>query len=213
MKSKLIIFDLDGTLIDSRHDIASAVNHVLVHFDQEPLSVEKIASFVGRGVRSLLRESLGEGAERHYKRAVKLFRSYYLEHCLDKTELYPNVVAVLESLSDRKLAIITNKPHMFTEAILEGLRIRDFFGEVVCADQVENKKPAPDAVHVVLERARVPCHLSVVVGDSCFDIQMGRAAGIRTCGVTYGYGTEEDLKAEQPDFLISTIAEAPKVLS
>ncbi len=203
----LIIFDLDGTLIDSKLDIAFSVNHTLASLSLEMLPVDTITSFVGKGVKNLLRQALGEYAHAKFEPAIKIFRRHYGEHCLDKTVLYPSVKKTMESLGGFKKVIVTNKPAQFAAPILKGLEIAHFFETVLGGDDVQQKKPAPEPVYFLLEKLNVRPDKAIVVGDSPLDMQMGKAAGIRTCAVTYGYGKKEDLSFEQPDYLIDDLFE------
>lgn len=201
----LIVFDLDGTLIDSKADIAASVNFTLALLKLEPLPVEMVASFIGKGVKNLLTQSLGEHAKDKFSAAIKVFRQHYSEHCLDHTVLYPRVKETLEHLNGLKRAIVTNKPGMFTSPILKGLEIESYFDFVLGGDEVPRKKPSPDPIYMLLERFQVMPSKVLMVGDSPLDIQMGKAAKIQTCAVVYGYGSETDLISEKPDFLVKDI--------
>ena len=209
---KLVIFDLDGTLIDSKWDIALSVNHTLTSLSLEPLPIDTITSFVGKGVKNLLTQALGEHARAKFDPAIKMFRRHYGEHCLDKTALYPSVKKTMESLGGFKKAIITNKPALFAAPILKRLDIARFFDAVLGGDEVAKKKPAPEPVHFILEKLKIRPDKAIVVGDSPLDIQMGKAAGISTCAVTYGYGKEDDLRLENPNYLIADLFELVNLL-
>lgn len=208
----LIIFDLDGTLIDSKWDIALSVNHTLASLSLEPLPIDTITSFVGKGVKNLLMQALGEHARTKFDPAIKIFRRHYGEHCLDKTVLYPSVKKTMESLGGFKKAIITNKPALFIAPILKRLDIDGFFDAVLGGDEVAKKKPAPEPAHFILEKLKIRPDKAIVVGDSPLDIQMGKAAGISTCAVAYGYGKSDDLKLENPDYLIADLFELINIL-
>ncbi|MBI4430371.1 MAG: HAD-IA family hydrolase [Candidatus Omnitrophica bacterium] len=210
---ELIVFDLDGTLIDSKWDIADSVNYTLETMGLKPLPVETVASFIGKGVKNLLMQSLGAKAHAKFDSALKVFRRHYGEHCLDRTRLYPGAEEMLESLDGLKKAIVTNKPGVFTETILKGLGISGYFDMVLGGDEVPRKKPSPEPIYILLKKFRaVPTKL-LITGDSPMDIQMGKAAGIRTCAVGYGYGAKEDLEAEKPDFFISHLKELTGLLA
>lgn len=206
---KLIIYDLDGTLIDSRHDIANAVNWTLKELGFRELPGERIGSFVGDGVTNLMRRSLEEIGCRvpSLERAIKLFRRRYGEHLLDDTRLYPSVKKVLEFFKDRKQAVMTNKPEDFSLAILRGLAVETYFFRVVGGDQGFPKKPAPEAVLRILNEAQVLPEETILVGDSATDIKTARNAGIKTLAVTYGFGSPEELERSGPDEIINDLEE------
>lgn len=227
---QLIIYDLDGTLIDSRRDIADAVNWTLKELGLGELPSDKVSSFVGSGVTNLMRQSLadsdlisphpplsprggegllGEGgvSDSTLKRAIKLFRRRYSEHLLDQTKLYPSVRKVLEFFKDRKQAVVTNKPENFSLQILEGLGIRPYFFRVFGGDTGFSKKPAPEGLLEILRAARVGPEASVLVGDSAVDIETGRNAGVQTFAVTYGFGKREEIEKAGPDRILTDLEE------
>lgn len=203
----LVVFDLDGTLIDSRVDIAASVNHALMQLGLHSLTTEEVASFIGKGIKNLLMESLGEHTKKHFKRALKIFREHYLNHCLDRTNLYPRVKEVLHEIPVRKKAVVTNKPQLFTESIMKGLGIDQFFDCVLSGDRVPNKKPAPDPLLLLMDFFNIPSPQVMMIGDSPLDIEMGKAAGAWTCAVSYGYGHVEALESFGADFSVSSFAQ------
>ncbi len=216
---KLLIYDLDGTLIDSRWDIANAVNWTLKEMGFRELSLERISSFVGSGVhhlmRSVLNESLGERevsekdarANKFLERSIKLYRSRYAEHLLDETKLYPSVRVVLEHFKDRCQAVITNKPETFSHEILRGLGIDSYFFRVIGGDQAFAKKPSPESVLDIVKSAQVSSDETVLIGDSTIDIETGRNAGIKTIAVTYGFSGRRQVESSRPDFILSDLSE------
>jgi len=174
---RLIVYDLDGTLIDSRLDIANAVNATLLELGWREIAVEKVSSFVGGGVKNLMRLALEEaGAEARglSERAIQRFRKRYGEHLLEHTQLYPAVPRVLEFFKDRLQAVITNKPESFSRAILKGLGIGSYFFRILGGDAGFPKKPAPEALLEILKSAGVPAEEAVLVGDSAIDVETGR---------------------------------------
>lgn len=206
---KLIIYDLDGTLIDSRRDIANAVNWTLKELGLRELPSERIDSFVGNGVTNLMRRTLEEVgcAVPPVRRAIQLFRARYGEHLLDDTCLYPSVKKVLEFFKDRKQAVMTNKPEDFSLTILRGLAIDSYFFRVVGGDRGFPKKPAPEALLEILRESQVPSREAILVGDSAIDIKTGRNAGVKTLGVTYGFGSLEEIQRSQPDGILDDLEE------
>jgi len=208
-----LIFDLDGTLINSREDIARSVNHALTACGLEALSLEEVSGFVGHGAANLIRSCLGEKNREVFEKALKYFRRYYLDHLLDHTELYPGVREVLESTEGIPKAVVTNKPLEHSLRILEGLEIRSFFCDVLGGDFQGAKKPAPDALIHLVEKHAVSCPRTLIVGDSLIDLQAGKSAGIRTCAVTYGFVKKEDLIQAGPDYSIDTFPELKAILA
>ena len=207
---KLIIYDLDGTLIDSRLDIANAVNWTLQELGVGPLPIERISSFVGNGVQNLIRRSLQEiKAEPlpSLERPIKLFRRRYGEHLLEHTRLYPAVRKVLEFYKDRKQAVITNKPEEFSLQILRELGVDSYFFKVIGGDKGFPRKPAPEPVHEILRLAAVSQDQAVFVGDSATDVETGRNAGVKTIAVTYGFGQREEIAKAEPDLILNDLEE------
>ena len=207
---QLIIYDLDGTLIDSRRDIVNAVNWTLNELGLKELRPERISSFVGNGVTNLMRETLQEATPvpaGYLNRAIKIFRKRYGGHLLDTTRLYPAVRKVLEFFKERKQAVMTNKPEGFSRVIVQGLGIDSYFFRIVGGDQGFPKKPDPAAVRDILNSIRVSPEETILVGDSATDIETGRNAGVVTAAVTYGFGKREEIESARPDFILEDLEE------
>lgn len=213
---KLLIYDLDGTLIDSRRDIADSVNWTLRELGLAELPIEIVSDFVGNGVKNLIEQSLEAASPKNQathgklpslKKSIKLFRGRYGEHLLDHTCLYPSVRKVLEFFKGRKQAVITNKPENFSLEILKGLGVETYFHQVIGGDKGFPKKPAPEPVFELLETCRVKREEAVLIGDSDTDIKTGRNAGVKTIAVTYGFGKRPALEAAQPDFILEDLEE------
>ncbi len=216
---KLLIYDLDGTLIDSRRDIANAVNWALKELGLKELSIEIISSFVSKGVTHLITGVLKEAlrkeksqneeneVDRLLGRTIKLYRTRYAEHLLNETKLYPSVKMVLEHFRDRKQAVITNKPEGFSNEILRGLHIDSYFFRVIGADQKLPKKPAPDPVFEIMKSAGVRLDETVLIGDSAIDIETGKNAKIKTIAVTYGFSGADEIQHAKPDFVLNDLTE------
>ena len=196
----LVIFDFDGTLIDSKHDIATSVNLTLKDLDLPPRSREEIFSFVGDGVKRLLRLSVGEGNEARYEDALKIFREHYLAHCLDSTQIYAGLEAVLDILEGKPKALATNKSLEYTLRIAEGLGVRDTFSAIECPNDQSDLKPDPGMLFRILAQLGVPPEKAVLVGDSTNDVRAAKAAGMKACAVGYGYGNREKVLALTPDY-------------
>ena len=202
-----ILFDLDGTLVDSRHDITGSVNHLRGEHGLAALSVDDVAAMVGLGIRALLERSLGDGREIPIEAAVVRFRAHYREHCLDRTVLYPGVRETLDRLGSLRLAVVSNKPEEFSRKIVEGLGIADHFGTVVGGDTTPEKKPHPEPLHRALRDIGSLPREALMVGDSDVDVNAGRRAGVRTCAVRYGIGNPEAIDRARPRHRIDRFAE------
>ena len=197
---ELLIFDFDGTLIDSKDDIATSVNLTLGDLGLPLRSPEEIFSFVGDGVKRLLRLSVGEESLALYEEALRIFRRHYLSHCLDTTRFYPGMDRVIETLSGVKKAIATNKSMEYTLAIVEGLGLRSHFAAIESPADSSELKPDPGMLLRILSTLKISPEGAVLVGDSTNDVRAAKAAGIRACAVGYGYGDREKVTALEPDF-------------
>jgi phosphoglycolate phosphatase len=200
----LLIFDLDGTLVDSRLDLANAVNAMRVHMGMEPLANERVYTYVGNGAPVLIRRALGERAtERQVQEALEYFLEFYREHDLDHTVLYPGVKESLDRLHDagKKMAVLTNKPVAMSRAIVEGLGTGRYFFRVYGGNSFEFKKPDPIGIRTLMEECRATTEATLMIGDSAVDVHTARNAGVRCCGVTYGF-QPETLADPAPDLLV-----------
>jgi phosphoglycolate phosphatase len=203
----LLLFDLDGTLADTKADIATAVNLTLRDYGLPEHAPEQIYAFVGDGVRALLAkafESRGAGA---FDDALTVFRRYYLAHLLDATQFYPGVLAVLAHFAEKKKAIVTNKPIEYTLKLIEGLKAREQFDAILGANSTPNLKPHPEMILKVLDDLHIAPHRAVMIGDNVNDIVAARAAGVPSVAVGYGLGNPKVLKAAGPDFFCERIEE------
>ncbi len=199
----LFIFDLDGTLIDSKLDLVHAVNATRVHMGETPLADELISSYVGNGAPVLIQRVFPGATETQHAIALRYFLDYYRDHMLEYTVLYPGVRETLEKLDNgqRRLAVLTNKPVRISGAILDGLGVGKHFFRVYGGNSFDQKKPHPIGVETLLREAGARKERTVMVGDSAVDIQTARNAGISCCGVTYGF-QPESLDENPPDFVI-----------
>ena len=197
----LLIFDLDGTLIESKWDIAHSVNFTLVELGLPERPIEEIFGFVGDGVKRLLRLAVGEGNQARFEEALQVFRGHYLEHCLDRTTFYPGIEPMLQHFSGKTKAIATNKSIEYTRVILNGLGPQHF-GYMVGGDNGFGLKPEPGMLLHVMEMLGAAKERTVLIGDSTNDINGGHNAGIRVCAVGYGMGNREKMVACQPDWFI-----------
>jgi phosphoglycolate phosphatase len=200
----LIVFDLDGTLIDSSKDLAISMNATRAHFGMPPLDPTLIYSYVGNGAGILVRRAMGSDAsEERVAEALEFFLKFYRAHALEHTRLYPGVQEVVEQLraSGHNMAVLTNKPVKISFDIVGALGLHTHFLRVYGGDSFASKKPDPIGVRTLMADADVsPCE-TLMVGDSGVDVQTARNAGIRSCGVAWGFQPEA-FEIDPPDVLI-----------
>ncbi len=205
---KLIIYDLDGTLIDSSKDISNSINWMLNELGFASLPEPLIRNHVGSGVVYLIKNVLNEVSPDFLKqdgileKATKLYRGRYSDHLLDETKLYPHVPAVLDFFKNRKQAVLTNKTEDFSRRILKGLQVDQFFFDVVGGDRTPSKKPAPDSVLKLIEAAGVRAGETVLIGDSTIDVQTAKNAAVHSVAVTYGFNSRREIELCQPDRIL-----------
>jgi phosphoglycolate phosphatase len=209
-KIDLLIFDLDGTLIESKWDIATAVNLTLGDLGLPRRPLEEIFSFVGDGIKRLLRLAVGEENQARYEEALRIFRGHYLAHCLDRTRFYPGIEKVLDHFADKHKAIATNKSLEYTRKILEGLGTHHF-AYVVGGDDGYGLKPDPGMFLKILGELKVEKDRAVLIGDSTNDITGGHNADLRVCAVGYGMGNREKMVACKPEWFIEKPEELIKL--
>ena len=213
---KLVIFDLDGTLIDSRLDLVHSVNAALRHIGQPELPESVIASYVGDGAPVLIQRALGGDKidESLVRKGLEFFLAYYREHKLDHTTVYDRINEALSSIqgsgngSSRKLAVLSNKPVIPSRAIVEALGLGRFFFQIYGGNSFGTKKPDPEGARKLLEECKVRAEQTVIVGDSHTDIETGHNAGLWTVGVTYGFAphtladSSPDVEVDHPQELL-----------
>ena len=209
---RLLVFDLDGTLVDSKQDLALSVNAMRTEMGLAPLPHDLIASYVGHGVTLLVRRSLGTQATgENVEKGLAFFLAYYRDHMLDHTSLYPGVAEALEKLADRKMAVLTNKPVHFSREMLTRLGFASYFAYIYGGNSFPQKKPDPIGLHKLMEDLQISARETLMVGDSDTDVLTGRNAGVWTCGVTYGFGAHT-LQQVSPDLVIDDMRELPPLL-
>lgn len=203
LRGELLVFDLDGTLVDSKVDIVFSVNETLRRFGRPPLPDEVVAAHVGTGVRGVLLEVFDKESERIRDEVIATFEDVYWRHLCDTTVLYPGMLAVLDHYAERPKAVLTNKGTRFAVAILEKLGLSERFVGIYGKGSFPVMKPDPITLRGVCERHGVPPDRTLIIGDTTVDIRTGRAAGAYTCAVTFGYGDPESLRAEDPDAIVT----------
>jgi len=208
----LIIFDLDGTLVDSRDDIANAVNFTLKKIGLKEKSISEISSYIGTGIEDLIGKSLGNKQEVLLTRALSVFEKYYRKHSTDNSVLYPNVKEILEYFKNKRKMIVTNRNYEFALIVLNKLGIYDYFENVVGGDDIGCMKPSSCPVDISMNRLNTNKEEAIIVGDMDIDIVAGKKAGIITCGVTYGIGKKEDIIKAKPDFIIDDIINLKNII-
>jgi phosphoglycolate phosphatase len=216
--AKLLIFDLDGTLIDSREDLANSINAMLRHFGKKELPHEVIASYIGDGAPMLVRRSLGDPDDENFVQdALLYFMAWYREHKLDNTYVYEGIKEALNAIQKSrdgqplKMAVLSNKPVGPSRAIVEALGLGPYFFQVYGGNSFHTKKPDPAGVQALLEEASAFPEETIIVGDSDIDVLTARNAGIYSVGVTYGLAPHT-LEDAPPDVLIDKPHELATVL-
>lgn len=216
---KLAVFDLDGTLVDSRVDLANSVNAMLKNYGKPELPCDVIASYIGDGAPMLVRRALGDpDDEKFVEKALLYFLGWYREHKLDNTYVYEGVHQALEAIragsngTPRKMAVLTNKPVRPSQVIVDALGLGKFFLQVYGGNSFHTKKPDPHGALVLLDENNVRPDEAVMIGDSDNDVLTARNAGMYSIGLTYGL-SPDSLKAVPPDVLVDTPAEMAQVLA
>ena len=207
---KLIIFDLDGTLIDSASDLTISINFMLKKLDKKTFLEKEIRSWLGDGARELVKRALKKSSEdEEFQTALKIFLSHYEKNYCNLTKLYPNVFQTLKILKEQGyiLSIVTNKPYKFVKPILKKLNILENFSLILGGDSLPLKKPDPSPLLEVCKHFNIPTSKAVMIGDSKNDILAAKSAGIECIALTYGYNFNEDINKYNPNKKIDNILE------
>jgi phosphoglycolate phosphatase len=212
MPIRLILYDLDGTLVDTRVDLANAVNRTLTDLGLERRPDAELYGFVGNGVRMLLARAVGTTEGELLERALTVFRGHYLDHLTDHSRLYPGVDAVLAAFSDRHQAIVTNKAMAYTDGVVRGLGLAGRVNLVLGGDSTPHLKPHPAMVQAALRHFGVAPDEAVMVGDGVPDVEASRASGVRSIGLTCGMGDPAALREAKPDFVVAHMEEVIPVV-
>lgn len=210
MKIKLIIFDLDGTLVDTATDITNALNYAIEPYLREKLTVTHTVSLIGEGLTRLVEKVLGDTMAAVKPQVLERFIQYYSEHLTDFSVPYPGVRDTLSDLAEYRKVIVSNKRESLSKKVLEDLALAQFFDAILGSDSVKEKKPSPQPLHQVMDMFSCRPAETVIIGDSSYDIDAGRAAGAITIAVSYGYNDPNMLR--HADFVIDTFAELKEKL-
>ena len=213
---KVILFDLDGTLVDSAPDLALAVNHMLETLKRQPFHADTIRSWVGNGAQTLVKRGLSGSSiiddnidPELFEQALEIFLGFYAQNLCVSTVTYPNVATTLNTLKSKgyRLALVTNKPYDFIDPLLEGLALTELFELCLGGDSLAKKKPDPLPLLHVCERLGVDASECIMIGDSKNDILAANAADMQSIGVTYGYNYNEHISHYKPDYVVDDISE------
>lgn len=209
---RAVVYDLDGTLVDSRADLCDAVNATLLRLGLGTLAGSRVLTFVGEGAELLVRRALAAaaGSDARLEEAMPVWREEYAGRLLSKTRPYPGVVELLRG-PPRARAVLTNKPGGFARAIVEGLGMMPFFARVVGGDDAP-KKPDPQGLLALCTELGAAPSETLLVGDSLVDVRTGRAAGVPVCTVTWGLGDPAELRAARPEHVCATAGEVAALL-
>lgn len=207
-----LIFDLDGTLIDSSEDISNSVNYTLAQLGLPKKTKQDVQGYIGDGMKVLLMKATGQKQANLIKEAIEIFRPHYLEHCTDNTSLYSGAKDVLDYFESKKMALVSNKPVEMVLKTLDCLGINAYFPIILGAESTKEKKPHPEPLLKSLDLMRVSPRSCLMVGDGITDIQAGKSAGILTCAVTYGYKSRQQLEQCKPDFMIDRINQLKQIV-
>jgi phosphoglycolate phosphatase len=214
-KPSVLVFDLDGTLIDSHQDIAQAVNHVLVQSDRAPLSAQVITSYVGDGARKLLERAASLTPESpELSHLLAGFLEYYNANATIFTTVYPQVRETLDRLQrTHTLALCTNKPRVTTDRVLLELELAPYFASVVAGDDLPHQKPHPAPLLHIAQQQRVNPNALAMIGDGPQDIQCGRAVGAFCVGVVFGMKPPDAMLKATPDHVVTRFADLAKIFA
>lgn len=202
----VFIFDLDGTLVDSKRDIVFSVNRAFLRLGFPALPEEEVAREIGRGSAFLFRRLLGATVpDGRIEALVVAFKEVYGRHLLDRTRTYPGIVELLSRFGAFRKAVVTNKNQVFADRIVDGLGLRGHFQGVYGSEAFATQKPDPGPILGVCRKWGVAPSEAVVIGDSPFDVAAGKAAGARTVAVRYGFGGPEAFRADPPDFAVDSV--------
>ena len=214
-RRELLIFDLDGTLIDSKRDLTDSVNATRAWKNLAPLPDDIVSAYVGNGAAMLIRRALPHLTDEEHAEAHKYFLQYYRDHMLDQTVLYPGVREGLDRLhaASVPMAILTNKPVKFSVRLIAGLKLDQHFFRIYGGNSFEEKKPHPIGIETLIGESDADRNRTVMVGDSAVDVNTARNAKVQACGVSWGF-QPETFEHAPPDFIVDDLRDlANRVLA
>ncbi|WP_299204916.1 phosphoglycolate phosphatase [uncultured Amphritea sp.] len=214
---RLVLFDLDGTLLDSAPDLTLAIDRMLASLDRPIAGPERVRNWVGNGAQMLVRRALTQsdtpcGDEPElalFNQAFELFLKHYGQCCAEQSTLYPGVQELISFLYDSQVSmgLVTNKPMSFTETLLDEFSLRRYFSVVLGGDSLSEKKPHPMPLQYAMDKLKVTPLQTLMVGDSRSDIKAAQAAGCKVAAVSYGYNHGELVSSYNPDIIIDNLIE------
>jgi phosphoglycolate phosphatase len=208
---QLLVFDFDGTLVDTKKDIADSINRMLKELELPTLDRKILYTFIGKGVNHLITQSLKEVGYDDLPHATDAFMRHYEAHLMDQTTLFPNCRETLNYFSNKENTILSNKPTRFITEILDALNWRIPFSTIIGGDSMPAKKPDPGGLLHILEQHKTRSEDALMIGDSLVDVETGKRAGVKTCGVTYGHAGRKSLETAQPDWIIDDLLELKQI--
>ncbi|OIO39386.1 MAG: hypothetical protein AUJ75_01290 [Candidatus Omnitrophica bacterium CG1_02_49_10] len=205
-KINLIIFDLDGTIIDSSQDIVNGINHMLDALGFQGKRHDEIIPYVGYGVEYLVESCLPKGRMELLRDGIEVFVSHNISHLFDNTKLFPGIAEILPYFDSKRKVILTNRQKDITEKLLEGFGISKYFDAVLGGDDEKCRKPSTCPIDNLLADFKETKDVAIMVGDTEVDIKTGKDAGISTCAVSYGMGKMDELERAGADYIIDHIS-------
>ena len=213
---KLLIFDLDGTLVDTRQDVANSFNHALNEYGLHSRSLEEITRAVEEGIEKLIEKCISSCSSKtnlNKKKILQLFRNHYQVHCVYNSAPYPGVMDFLEKHAHLKMAVLSNKPERYCRIIFKRLKMSSFFSAVVGGDTVSGKKPDPSGARSILKSFNLPGEQALMIGDSAPDVLAARSAGMPCVGILNGMGMKEPLLAAEPEYMIDGFSQLEELIN
>jgi len=202
---RLIVYDLDGTLVDTQSDIADAVNVMLARVGASARSTDEIRRLVGSGLRDLIQHCLGTTDAARLDEGETLFKQYYHDHLADASRLYPGALELLQYFEHRVQAVLTNKPDPFATELLNQLHVTKYFSHIVPPGPRTPKKPDPTGLLTLMDALAITPHETLFIGDSAIDVETGLRAKVQTVVVAHGFADEEELARSAPSMLVKDL--------
>ena len=202
MTCNTILFDFDGTLVDTKNDVWQGLNYTRKQFGLAPLTAKEVTHVLGPDKAEFLELVYPDSTDKEKDDFLAIFQDYYFERCLVSTQFFPGMLDVVKSLNGMKLAVASNKPKAFIEKILKGLKADHFFSCLISPEDVEQAKPHPEMVLKAMNVLGTTPEKTLLVGDTVKDVLAGKAAGVAVCFAQYGYGSLNGLQDTVPDYII-----------